>query len=245
MGNKKQDAAQQAVRVMLAKVGETIDKAALGTPASHLAGAKLKDRLFEEFDGKCVYCQKKIDNDYAADHISPINRTSLGLHSIANLVLACAKCNEVKGSKSLDEFLSESPKLDSAAVKKRLSQRSAPMPPLPTTEVLSRLAENLYVQVCNAVEIAYESALDTMGISSSSKAKPLSQPDYSEVAKQFPLDSLVESVTGDLLGIVVTYSLQGPKGKRIGYVGVRDISTGQVIHRAPSRMKLLRAPRPE
>ena len=51
----------------------------------------------------CHYCQKKIPRDKrTADHMIPLIRG--GLHSAANLVMACHQCNSTKSSKTLNEF---------------------------------------------------------------------------------------------------------------------------------------------
>jgi len=237
--------AQWAVRVVLGKVGEALDRAVLGTPAAHLSGATLKARLMEEFDGKCVYCQKPIDQDYEADHIAPTNRFHGGLQSIGNLVASCRVCNLAKGGKTLDEFLKANSNLDGVAIKKRIANRKSPVPAVPDSELLLKVTQNLHAQVSSLVEETYLNLLDQLQLQADSspktKAAPkISEIDYSKVSIDFPLDSLVESDKQDLLGIVTTYSMQGVKGKRTAYVGVKDIETGKTIHRAPSTLRLIR-----
>jgi 5-methylcytosine-specific restriction endonuclease McrA len=242
--------AQWAVRVLLGKIGEAIDKAELGTPASHLSGKKLKARLLEEFDSKCVYCESSIAEDYEADHIVPTNRMHGGVHSIANLVASCRKCNLDKGGKTLEEFLKASPQLDANAVKQRISARNSKLPATPNIDHLMKITQNLHAQVSSLVEETYLDAIATLNLKTPTSIPKNasgqgSEIDYSAVSIEFPLDSLVESSKDDLLGIVATYSMQGAKGKRTAYVGVKDIATGKVMHRSPATLKLIRKANPE
>lgn len=238
--------AQWAVRVLLGKVGQAIDKATFGTPASHLEGAKLKDRLLEEFDGKCVYCQTVITDNFEAEHLVPSNRFKGGIHSISNLAACCRECNLEKGGMNLDEYLKTSPKLNANEVRARLANRRNKATIVPDSEYLVRVAENLHARVMALVEEAYLETIESLKLpeienKKTSKVKAAkAEVDYSEVSLKFPLDSLVESQKGDLLGLVVTYSMQGAKGKRTGYVGVKDIASGKTIHRAPSTLKMIR-----
>jgi len=248
MTNSKNVPAQWAVRVLLAKIGEALDKATLGTPASHLSGLKKRETLEAQFDGRCVYCNTKTNGNGEADHLIPTNKKHLGTHSIGNLVLSCRKCNLAKGSKTLDEYLSANPKLDGKVVRARIKGRKGMTPKPVDVERVRRSAEALYVQVATLVEQAYVEAIEELGIKSESKTakKPATSSatgiDYSQVSHLFPLDSLVESKKRDVLGLVVTYSMQGPKGSRTAYIGIRDIATGKVIHRAPSTLTVLRTP---
>ena len=248
MTNSKNVPAQWAVRVVLAKIGEALDKSSLGTPASHLSGAKIRATLEAQFDGHCVYCNEVTAFKGDSDHLIPTNQKHLGIHSIGNLVLSCKPCNEAKGGKTLDEYLAANPHIDGKAVKARIKNRKGTVPQPLDVEKIRRMAENLYVQVASLVEETYVNALLDLGIDTDAKTKKLtpatsaSTIDYSHVSDKFPLDALVESHKKDLLGLVVTYSMQGPKGKRSAYVGVRDIATGKVIHRAPSTLNVLRAP---
>lgn len=247
MTNSKNVPAQWSVRVLLAKIGEALDKSTLGTPASHLANAKLKATLEAQFEGRCVYCNTVTDFKGDADHLIPTNKKHLGIHSIGNLVLACKPCNNLKQGLTLDEFLGAYPQYDSKAVRQRIKARKGDVPTPIDVEKIREKAETLYAQVASLVEDAYISALEELEIGSSTKAKATSKSapkqlvDYASVSKDFPLDSLVESSKKDLLGLVVTYSMQGPKGKRTAYVGVRDIGSGKVIHRAPTTLRLVRA----
>ncbi|KAF0247515.1 MAG: hypothetical protein FD167_3086, partial [bacterium] len=66
-----------------------------------LAGYELKQYLLEKFQRKCVYCSKK-DIALQIEHIVPKSRG--GTNSVTNLTLACEKCNQKKGTKTVLEF---------------------------------------------------------------------------------------------------------------------------------------------
>jgi hypothetical protein len=62
---------------------------------------KILDKdLRKLYKSSCFYCGSK--SAIQADHVIPIARG--GTHSIGNLVPACAKCNQSKGSKFLAEW---------------------------------------------------------------------------------------------------------------------------------------------
>ena len=58
------------------------------------------NELKKLYESSCVYCGSK--DSIQADHVVPIARG--GTHSIGNLVPACARCNQSKGSKLLTEW---------------------------------------------------------------------------------------------------------------------------------------------
>ena len=87
-----------------------------------------KDRksIFDKYGGKCAYCGKEINKKFHVDHIEPIyrndndeqferrathgdKRTDLkrGVDSIENWNPACPRCNNWKGTMSLETFRSE------------------------------------------------------------------------------------------------------------------------------------------
>jgi len=54
---------------------------------------------------RCHYCRRPVsENDSSLDHVIP--RSKGGSSDEANLVLACVECNNAKGGKDVDEFLS-------------------------------------------------------------------------------------------------------------------------------------------
>ena len=60
---------------------------------------KLKSYLFKKCNGRCVYCGNKAEE---IEHIVP--KSKGGTDSPYNLVIACKKCNKLKGKSSLKEF---------------------------------------------------------------------------------------------------------------------------------------------
>ena len=60
---------------------------------------KLRSYLFKKYNGQCVYCGNKAEE---IEHIVP--KSKGGTDSLYNLVIACKKCNKLKGKLSLKEF---------------------------------------------------------------------------------------------------------------------------------------------
>ena len=60
---------------------------------------ELRSFLFKKHNGRCVYCGNKAEE---IEHVIP--KSKGGTNSPHNLVIACRKCNELKGKLSLKEF---------------------------------------------------------------------------------------------------------------------------------------------
>ena len=60
---------------------------------------ELRSFLFKKYNGRCVYCGNKATE---IEHVIP--KSKGGTDSVHNLVIACRKCNELKGKLSLKEF---------------------------------------------------------------------------------------------------------------------------------------------
>ena len=60
---------------------------------------ELRPFLFKKHNGRCVYCGNKATE---IEHVIP--KSKGGTNSVHNLVIACRKCNELKGTLSLKEF---------------------------------------------------------------------------------------------------------------------------------------------
>ena len=60
---------------------------------------ELRSFLFKKYSGRCVYCGSKAEE---IEHVIP--KSKGGTDSVHNLVIACRKCNELKGKLSLKEF---------------------------------------------------------------------------------------------------------------------------------------------
>ncbi|MBK1641468.1 HNH endonuclease [Chromatium okenii] len=73
-----------------------------------LAGYEVREYLLEKWQRQCVYCGAK-NVPLQIEHIQP--RASGGSNRISNLALACASCNQKKGSQPIAEFLNKKPEV--------------------------------------------------------------------------------------------------------------------------------------
>ncbi|MEM1394126.1 MAG: RNA-guided endonuclease IscB [Cyanobacteria bacterium P01_H01_bin.150] len=73
-----------------------------------LWGYQVREYLLEKWGRECTYCGKK-DIPLQIEHIQP--KSKGGSNRVSNLCLACEKCNQKKGSKSVEEFLKKKPEL--------------------------------------------------------------------------------------------------------------------------------------
>lgn len=85
-----------------------------------LAGYETKEYLLEKWNRECAYCGVK-DVPFQVEHIHP--RAKGGSNSITNLTLSCEKCNTIKGTKDIKDFL----KKDPARLQKILKQAKRPL----------------------------------------------------------------------------------------------------------------------
>jgi 5-methylcytosine-specific restriction endonuclease McrA len=68
-----------------------------------LAGYEIREYLLEKFKRQCVYCGAT-DTRLEIEHVNP--RSLGGSERLSNLALACHSCNQAKGNKTIQEFLS-------------------------------------------------------------------------------------------------------------------------------------------
>ncbi len=73
-----------------------------------LLGYEIREYLLEKWKRKCTYCSSK-NVPLQVEHIVP--KALNGSSRLSNLCLACQKCNQRKGSKSIEEFLAKKPSL--------------------------------------------------------------------------------------------------------------------------------------
>jgi len=85
-----------------------------------LAGYEAREYLLEKWKHACTYCGKQ-DIPLQVEHIHP--RANGGSNRISNLCLACEKCNQVKGTKDIKDFLKKKPD----RMLKILAQAKAPL----------------------------------------------------------------------------------------------------------------------
>ena len=94
----------------LASTGAKVQRKGKKRKHKHVSKAPLRDRIMEEQRGLCFYCRKPLmptcwgdsDNDPTLDHVTP--RCQGGRDDRKNLVVACYRCNKLKGGMSLVEF---------------------------------------------------------------------------------------------------------------------------------------------
>lgn len=58
--------------------------------------------IYETYAGKCMYCGEELHDYYEIEHIHPV--ISGGGNGYENLGLSCARCNSLKGTKTIEEF---------------------------------------------------------------------------------------------------------------------------------------------
>jgi hypothetical protein len=98
------DISNTAVRIFLQEMGKAYDIERKLPPYSKKHFTEVKGF----FQNTCCFCG--IDGTSTrliADHLVPINRTSLGLEAWGNLVPSCGNCNEKKHKRDWIEFLKE------------------------------------------------------------------------------------------------------------------------------------------
>ncbi len=85
-----------------------------------LLGYEIREYLLEKWGRKCTYCSKE-NIPLQVEHIVP--KAKNGSNRISNLCLACAKCNQKKGTQSIEQFLAKKPSL----LKAILAQAKRPL----------------------------------------------------------------------------------------------------------------------
>ncbi len=85
-----------------------------------LLGYEIREYLLEKFRRKCTYCHKE-NVPLQVEHIVP--KACGGSNRISNLCLACEKCNQKKGTMTIEKFLDKKPTL----LKTILSQAKKPL----------------------------------------------------------------------------------------------------------------------
>ncbi len=73
-----------------------------------LLGYEIREYLLLKWGRKCTYCSKE-NVPLQIEHI--VAKANDGSNRISNLCLACPKCNEKKGTKSIEQFLAKKPSL--------------------------------------------------------------------------------------------------------------------------------------
>lgn len=85
-----------------------------------LQGYTVREALLEHWGRECVYCGKK-NQPLEVEHIKP--KSKGGSDRFSNLTLSCTLCNQDKGNKSIDEYLTNNVTL----LQKILSKQKMPL----------------------------------------------------------------------------------------------------------------------
>jgi len=77
-----------------------------------LAGYEVREYLLEKWGRKCAYCGAESVH-LQVEHIHPKNprKGGAGSNRVSNLAIACAPCNQDKGNRPIEEFLSKKPEV--------------------------------------------------------------------------------------------------------------------------------------
>ena len=111
--------AQELVRFDTQQI-ETPEISGVEYQQGALAGYEVREYLLEKWGRKCAYCGAS-SVPLEIDHIHP--RSKGGSDRVSNLALACRTCNQKKGNRPVEDFLSKKPDL----LKKVLSRAQAPL----------------------------------------------------------------------------------------------------------------------
>ncbi len=104
MARSKSDIANSAIRIFLQKVGIFYDEAR--GFKKFVPNKAQKEELLNKFNSECCYCGTGITTrSLSQDHLIPMNKAALGLHSWGNVVPCCQECNNEKQQKGWEEFL--------------------------------------------------------------------------------------------------------------------------------------------
>ncbi len=85
-----------------------------------LLGYEVREYLLEKWGRRCTYCSRE-NIPLQVEHIVP--KAKNGSNRVSNLCLACEKCNQKKGTRSIEKFLALKPQL----LKTILSQAKKPL----------------------------------------------------------------------------------------------------------------------
>lgn len=85
-----------------------------------LFGYEIRSYMLEKWGRRCAYCGAE-NVPFEVEHIVP--RAKGGSNRISNLTLSCHRCNELKGSRDVREFLAHDP----ARLARLLTQAQAPL----------------------------------------------------------------------------------------------------------------------
>lgn len=87
-----------------------------------LLGYEVREYLLEKWGRECAYCGAK-NVALEIEHIQP--KSKGGSDRVSNLTVACHSCNQEKGNKSLEEFLTDKNKLDQIKAQSKVPLKDA------------------------------------------------------------------------------------------------------------------------
>jgi hypothetical protein len=99
------DVPNRIVRLFLQEAGREYD-----ANRGYSRFGSMTPDLISRFGGCCAYCGAPPPPNLIEEHVVPINRTSVGLHSWGNIVPSCKACNDIKGGNPWQDH----PRLDAA-----------------------------------------------------------------------------------------------------------------------------------
>ena len=79
----------------------------IGYQQGTLAGYEVREYLLEKWGRKCAYCDAQ-NVPLQIEHV--LAKARGGSNRVSNLTLACHPCNQLKGARSLEDFLAKDPK---------------------------------------------------------------------------------------------------------------------------------------
>ncbi|MBT3362267.1 MAG: hypothetical protein HN929_10700 [Chloroflexi bacterium] len=104
MARSKSDIANSAIRIFLQDVGKFYDEKRGFKP--FIPNKSQKEELLNYFNYQCCFCGDNLTaKTLSQDHLVPMNKTLLGLHSWGNVVPCCKDCNNEKQQKSWEDFI--------------------------------------------------------------------------------------------------------------------------------------------
>ena len=104
LARSQSDISNSAIRIFLQKVGEYYDEARGFEKFRPTRLQRLE--LVDWFARECCYCAAEVSaENFTQDHLIPMNKDSLGLHSWGNVVPSCRTCNRDKHKKDWRFFL--------------------------------------------------------------------------------------------------------------------------------------------
>jgi hypothetical protein len=211
----KPDAQNAFARALLTFIGEEQELRVRGVEPGELRGKKIRRSIVSEFDSQCVYCDKKLvePKEMQLDHLVSMNKDNVGLQIYGNLVLSCPPCNSAKKDRDFAEFLRETRPGDCEKIIERLTNRRVDFGANIDVSVIKHLVQQAYVEIGSLLDNHIDEALKLLAKPSVPEISR-SETDYAEVASIFPVRSSVKTTTDSLVGEVIGYSMQGPKGKR-------------------------------